>query len=216
MNIKIKGMKTYNHSSALKVIEKTGLENKLFTQEDLQALVGKFFEKQYRFLTADEFCQICQEDWYHFDTMFSDEHDNDFKHYWSSEEAHQLVIKWYNEMLSCNSPKIEVGTKATVYYYSDSRAATVTYIEYYKNGKKDAAGNPIPKKIGVNLNKTNCEDYFAGNYYIIPMTDPEDLKLAEYYFTLRKGGRWVSEGNTTGDGLRLGIGYWHHFIDPSF
>jgi hypothetical protein len=48
------------------------------------------------------------------------------------------------------------------------------------------------------------------------MTDPEDLKLVYAEFTIRKHGRWISKGNKTGDGLSLGIGYWNHYIDPSF
>ena len=112
-------------------------------------------------------------------------------------------------------PTIEVGTPCTVYYYSDHRAATVTKVDYYKDGRKDAAGNRIPKLIGTNLNEVKCLDFYAGKYEVLPMTG-KDLGLVHNEFTIRKHGRWISKGNQTGDGLSLGIGYWNHYIDPCF
>lgn len=214
-------MKDYNHNTSkqLTVIERTCVTNNLFTECDIEMLHRKYEEVRYRFLTAEEFCMYCQNDWYHFDDLFVDGPKDNIglhTHVWASEDTKDAVKTWYDRMLKDNAPVIEVGTPATVYYWSDHRAATITLVEYYKNGKKDAAGNPIPKKIGVNLNEVKCLDYYAGNYDVIPMTDPEQLKQVHDTFTLRKGGRWISEGNTTGDGLSLGIGYQSHYIDPSF
>ena len=208
-------MKDYTHNTSDKL---TKIEAS-FDSRDAEMLHRKYEEVRYRFLTADEFCAYCQNDWYHFDDLFVNGPEDELglpTHVWAGEGAKATVINWYNQMLKDNTPVIEVGTPATVYYWSDHRAATVTLVEYYKNGKKDAVGNLIPKRIGVNLNEVKCLDYYSGDYEVIPMTDPEQLKLVHDFFTLRKGGRWISEGNTTGDGLSLGIGYQSHYIDPSF
>lgn len=208
---------THNTSNALELIEKC------FSTHDVEMLHRKYEEVRYRFLTAEEFCTICQFEWYHFDLLFNKLFvkgkklvANDFTHGWVTETIKDNVIKWFNQMLVDNRPIIEIGTPATVYYYSDHRAATITMVEFFKNGKKDAAGNPIPKKIGVNLNEAKCIDYYNGEYEVIPMTAPEDLKKVRHIFTFRKGGHWVSEKDHFGDGLTLGIGYQSHFIDPSF
>lgn len=207
-------MRSYNHttSEALTKIEKG------FDSHIVKTLHDLYEDVRYRFLTADEFCLICQDVWYHFTGLFEDGPENKHgirTHVWAG-VSRKLVVYWYNQMLKDNPSIVEVGTPATVYYWSDRKAATVTSVEYYKSGKKDAAGNPIPKEIGVNLNKVECIDYYAGNYNVIPMTDPEDLKLVHNTFTLRKGGRWVDKGCNIGDGLELGIGYQIHFIDPCF
>ena len=217
--IDIKGkdntMRDYNHntSEALTKIEAG------FDSRDAEMLHRKYEEVRYHFINDEEFCAYCRNDWYHFKDLFVDGPMDGLgfhTHVWASTAVKDAVKAWYNQMLKDNAPVIEVGTPATVYYWSDHRAATVTMVEYFKNGKKDAAGNPIPKKIGVNLNEVKCLDYYSGDYEVIPMTDPEQLKLVHDTFTLRKNGRWISEGNTTGDGLSLGIGYQNHYIDPSF
>lgn len=208
-------MKDYTHNTSDKL---TKIEAS-FDSRDAEMLHRKYEEVRYRFLTADEFCTYCQNDWYHFDDLFVNGPEDELglpTHVWAGEGAKETVKTWYNQMLKDNTPVIEVGTPATVYYWSDHRAATITRVEYYKNGKKDAVGNLIPKRIGVNLNEVKCLDYYSGDYEVIPMTDPEQLKLVHDFFTLRKGGRWISEGNTTGDGLSLGIGYQSHYIDPGF
>lgn len=208
-------MKDYTHNTSDKL---TKIEAS-FDSRDAEMLHRKYEEVRYRFLTADEFCTYCQNDWFQFDDLFVNGPEDELglpTHVWAGEGAKATVINWYNQMLKDNAPVIEVGTPATVYYWSDHRAATVTLVEYYKNGKKDAVGNLIPKRIGVNLNEVKCLDYYSGDYEVIPMTDPEQLKLVHDFFTLRKGGRWISEGNTIGDGLSLGIGYQSHYIDPSF
>lgn len=208
-------MKDYTHNTSedLTKIEAS------FNNRDAEMLHRKYDEIRYRFLTDEEFCAYCRNDWYHFYDMFVDGPKDKLglhTHVYASAAIKDEVKAWYNQMLKDNAPVVEVGTPATVYYWSDRRAATVTMVEYFKNGKKDAAGNPIPKKIGVNLNEVKCIDYYSGDYEVIPMTDPEQLKLVHDTFTFHKGGHWISEGNTTGDGLSLGLGYQSHYIDPSF
>lgn len=197
-------MKDYNHTSS-PVIEKieANFESEAEKKYDLPLLHDLYEQVRYRFLPANVVYKMMVEEHYRFNNVLECIDEDEF-------------TQWYNEMLRINPPTIEVGTPATVYYWSDRRAATITMVEYFKNSKKDAAGNPIPKKIGVNLNEVKCIDYYAGDYEVIPMTDPEQLKLVHDTFTFRKGGRWISEGNTTGDGLSLGIGYQDHYIDPSF
>ena len=158
---------------------------------------------RHRFFSAEEVYNMMQKDYrYHdiIDTLTPVE-----------------FTQWYVEMLKLNRPIIKIGTPCTVYYYSDRRAATVTRIDYYKDNRKDAAGNLIPKRIGVNLNDdVVCKDYYAGEYEVHPITDPEQMKLVKYFFTKRRNHCWVSEGSEMHDGLTLGIGYWDHYIDPSF
>lgn len=193
---------THNTSELLNQIEAkftTDFQKKY----DVPQLHDIYEQVRYRFQTAEYVYAGMENDHYRL---------SDILEVLTKEE----FIQWYNEMLRVNPPTIEVGMPCTVYYYSDHRAATVTKVEYYKDGRKDAAGNRIPKLIGTNLNEVKCLDYYAGNYEVIPMTDPEQLKLVHDEFTIRKRGCWISKGNETGDGLSLGIGYWDHYIDPSF
>lgn len=158
---------------------------------------------RHRFFSAEEVYSLMQKDYRYHDIV---ETLTPFE-----------FTQWYVEMLKLNKPTIEIGTPCTVYYYSDHRAATVTHIGYYKDKRKDAAGNLIPKRIGVNLNKdVECNDFYSGDYTVHPITDPEEMKLVKYYFTKRRNHCWVSEGSDMHDGLTLGIGYWDHYIDPSF
>ena len=200
-------MKDYTHTSST-VIE--AIESKFTTdvqkKYDVPQLHDLYEQMRYRFQTAEYVYAGMENDHYRL---------SDILEVLTKEE----FIQWYNEMLRVNPPTIEVGMPCTVYYsvyyYSDHRAATVTKVEYYKDGRKDAAGNRIPKLIGTNLNKVKCIDYYAGDYKVFPMTG-KDLEIVHDEFTIRKHGRWISKGNETGDGLSLGIGYWDHYIDPSF
>lgn len=101
------------------------------------------------------------------------------------------------------SPPIEVGTPCTIMYYSDRRAATITEVKHNRDGK--------PIEIGVKHNEVKCLDYYAGDYEIKP-----ELTGEPDWFTLRRGGRWIMRGHLKKDGVRLAIGYHHHYIDPHF
>ena len=184
-----------------------GIEAKLnyeLAQYDIDLMHDVFHENRYSFFTAEKFYNIMKKESYRYGRITETLSLADF-------------TKWYNEMLRLNPPVLEIGTHASVYYYSDIRAATVTFIEYYKDKRKDAAGNLIPKRIGVNLNdNVVCKDYYAADYEVHPITDPEQMKLVKYFFTKRRNHNWVSEGDQMHDGLVLGIGYWRHYIDPNF
>lgn len=196
-------MREYTHTSS-PVIEKieANFESEAAKKYDLPLLHDLYEQVRYRFLPANVVYKMMMDEHYRFDDVLECIDEDEF-------------TQWYNEMLRINPPTIEVGTPCTVYYYSDHRAATVTKVEYYKDGRKDAAGNRIPKLIGTNLNEVKCIDFYAGKYEVLPMTG-EDLGLVHDEFTIRKHGRWISKGNQTGDGLSLGIGYWNHYIDPCF
>ena len=198
-------------------------ENKLLSigvhENTIQALHRKYENTKYNFINSERFLASVQKDWYHYSEMFSDEPDENYVHHWI-EQYKEAVKDWFLMMLKTEPAKIEVGEKATVYYYSDRRAATIKTVEYYKNGKKDEVGNLIPKRIGVVLNPdVKCNDYYDGDYTVNPISK-EDLNEMEvkYYFTLRTRGAagFVSEGYQVNDGLLLGIGFWNHYIDPSF
>lgn len=92
----------------------------------------------------------------------------------------------------------EVGLGCTVCYYSDRRAATVTKII-------------SPCKIEVTFNQTECIDYYAGDYKILPK-----LEGNAKVFTKRRNGRWVADGQAYKDGVLLMLHYQSHYIDPSF
>lgn len=196
-------MRDYTHTSS-PVIDK--LEAKFTSEYEKKYTIPRlhdlYEDVRYHFLTAAYVYEAMHNEHYRYD---------DITNVLSKEE----FTEWYNEMLRVNPPTIEVGMPCTIYYYTDHRAATVTKVEYYKDGRQDAAGNPIPRRISTNLNDTKCLDYYASNYEVIPMTG-KDLKIVHDVFTIRKRGRWIMEGQQLHDGCSLGIGYWSHYIDPSF
>lgn len=92
----------------------------------------------------------------------------------------------------------EVGLGCTVCYYSDMRAATITKVI-------------SPCKIEATFNQTECIDYYAGDYRILPELEG-DAKV----FTKRRNGRWVADGQACKDGVLLMLHYQRHYIDPHF
>lgn len=210
-------MRDFSHNTSEKLtrMETTAVTNGYLNKSDVDTLHKKYEEIRYRFLTPEEFCEFLITDWYQFDKMFSDDYDTvTYRHYFSNAFNRQYVIEWYLEMLRINPTVIEPGTKATVFYYSDCRAVTVVSVEYFANGK-NVGGLRIPKKVGVAFNDTKSINFESGDYEVIPFENLES-QTTEQVFTWRKGGRWVEEGFDAGDGLRLGVGFWHHYIDPCF
>lgn len=185
------------------------------TEYDLDPLHRKYEESKYRFFTADEFTKAIQHDWYHFDKLFEKEcGPDDYTHPYKPGLL-EPVMAWYRLMRTVNPAIVEPGTPATVFYYSDSRAVTITKVEYYKDERTDEGGNLLPRKLGVVFNEVECKDYYAGDYDVKPLATDKQRCVEESY-TFRKGGHWVREGETINDGLRLGVGYHHHYIDPNF
>lgn len=92
----------------------------------------------------------------------------------------------------------EVGLGCTVCYYSDRRAATVTKVV-------------SARKVEVRFNRTECLDYYAGHYNILP-----ELEGGAKVFTKRSNGYWVAEGQPYKDGVLLMLHYQVHYIDPGF
>lgn len=101
-----------------------------------------------------------------------------------------------NEAIKALIPR--VGLPCTVYYYTDRHAATVTKIL-------------SPNKVVVQDNLVECEDYYAGEYKILPEVEP-----SEQVFTKRRNGMWILEGHPTKGGVRLLLHYQSHYIDPHF
>ena len=103
----------------------------------------------------------------------------------------------YEHLLETTEPF--VGAKATIYYYSDSRAATVVEVK----GKN---------VIGVRLNQTKCNDWFGNNYDVLP-----ELYGEVEYYSKRKSGRWRKVGSPDNwTEVQLRLHYHRHYIDPSF
>lgn len=100
----------------------------------------------------------------------------------------------------------EVGRGATIYYWSDRRAATITKVELTKAGQ--------PKAVEVAFNEVKCTDYYAGDYEILPELN---TAMGTRRFTRRRNGRWYEEGQETNPhSVELMLHYQHHYIDPSF
>lgn len=99
-----------------------------------------------------------------------------------------------------------VGKGATILYFSDRRAVTITGVELTKKGQ--------PKAVEVTFNKVVCKDYFADEYEILPELD---TRMGTRRFTLRRNGRWYEEGQETDYySVRLMLNYQDHSIDPHF
>ena len=93
----------------------------------------------------------------------------------------------------------EVGIPCTIVYFSDYRAATVVEVSEDK------------KKVGVRFNETKCNDWYAGDYEILP-----ELYGSVQYFTHRRNGRWIMEKQPVRDGVALALHYQRHYIDPHY
>ena len=93
----------------------------------------------------------------------------------------------------------EVGIPCTIVYFSDYRAATVVDV----NEKKT--------RVGVKFNRTICEDYYGGQYEVLP-----ELYGRVQFFTHRRNGQWVMEGQPVSDGVVLALHYQSHYIDPHY
>lgn len=93
----------------------------------------------------------------------------------------------------------EVGIPCTIVYFSDYRAATVVEVSEDK------------KKVGVRFNDTKCNDWYAGDYEVL-----QELHGRVQYFTHRRNGDWIMEGQPVRDGVALALHYQRHYIDPHF
>jgi hypothetical protein len=120
----------------------------------------------------------------------------------SYDERKDLDKQWHEAILGIIP---EVGRGCTICYWSDKRAATITKVEYTKDGK--------PKAVVVTHNKVICKDWFADEYEILP-------ELQDGWtdrFTLRRNGRWYMDGQETSpNSVVLMLHYQAHSIDPSF
>ena len=216
-------MREYTHKTSpeLEAIEKTLVNIYEFDKHDMDMLHRKYEENIYRFLPSWDFLKILAHDWYHFNNLFvkekimeSDEVSN-YLFAWKNSQILEKIKEWYKEMRKINPAIIDSNTKGTVFSYSDQRAVTVVSKQYYKDLRKDEGGNLIPHKIGVIYNEVKCNDFYAADYDVIPFDDiTPELQAKQEFYTLRTYGRWVREGDSVSDGLVLGLGFWHHLIDP--
>lgn len=138
-----------------------------------------------------------------------DPREEEYRERWkvSSEKEKLEIIKEQNKWKKEHDAHVrkaisdlipEVGTKCTVIYYSDRRAATVTRIV-------------SSIRIAVRHNKTKCLNYYGGKYEILP-----ELEGGEEIFTKRRNGLWVMEGHKSRDGVILSLTHQSHYIDPHF
>ncbi len=92
----------------------------------------------------------------------------------------------------------KIGLPGTIVFWSDYRAVTVTRIISHN-------------KIAVRYNETKCNDYYSGDYEILP-----ELKGGEEIFTKRRNGKWAMEGLSVNDSCVLALHYQRHYIYPTF
>lgn len=111
-------------------------------------------------------------------------------------EEERLEAKWLSVVRGIIP---EVGIPCTIVYFSDYRAATVVEVNEKMN------------RVGVMFNDTECNDWYGGNYEILP-----GLHGEVQYFTHRKNGRWIMDGQPVRDGVALALHYQRHYIDPHF
>lgn len=95
-----------------------------------------------------------------------------------------------------------VGIGATILRWSDRHACTI--VEVSKNGKRVGVTEDIATRTDSN-GMSDCQSY---SYESVPGP-------AHKFFTLRKNGAWVSEGESI-KGTRLAIGQRNHYHDYSF
>lgn len=95
----------------------------------------------------------------------------------------------------------EIGMGATLLCWSDRRAATVVEISSAKR-------IGIVEDIATRIDKNGMSD--SQEYSYAPGTGSPS------YFTLRKNGAWVREGESQKGGQRLAVGNRDHYHDFSF
>lgn len=106
-------------------------------------------------------------------------------------------------MEGCNVSVPTVGMGATKLYWSDRKACTV--VEVSPNGKKIGVKRDIATRTDSN-GMSESQEY---SY------ETDETAPIEYY-TLRKNGAWVKEGESLRYGQRLSVGYREEYYDFSF
>lgn len=107
-------------------------------------------------------------------------------------------------MAASKQPAPEVGMGATQMYYTDRHACTV--VEVSKSGKRIA----VVDDIATRTDNRGMTD--SGQEYSYEPGNPE----AKLYYTLRKNGTWVREGESMNGGTKLALGHRSHYRDFSF
>ena len=115
-------------------------------------------------------------------------------------ETGSLVNHIYSGM---KDVKPEVGMGATLLFWSDRHAATV--VEVSDDGKRIAVVEDIATRIDNNGMSEAQEYKFEQN--------PNGHKV---YFTLRKNGSYVQEGQSMKEGQRVKVGMREQYYDFSF
>ncbi len=100
----------------------------------------------------------------------------------------------------------QVGDGATILGWTDRRAATVVSFERNAKGTKNRVGI-----VEDNAKRTDSNGLSElQTYEFSPGTGSPS------YFTLRKNGKWVREGESINGGQRIIIGKRDHYYDFSF
>lgn len=98
--------------------------------------------------------------------------------------------------------KPEVGMGATIVLYSDTHAATICEII---NSKTVAVKRDKAKVIHGDVFSADIKYEYERNESAQPTI-----------FTMRKGGVWISKGDSIRHGLKLMLGVRQEYYDPSF
>jgi hypothetical protein len=118
--------------------------------------------------------------------------------------AMSVINEIYGRMNSTDN--IEVGTGATVLFYSDRAAATV--VEVHTNPKGEVNRVGIKYDNAVRTDNNGMSDAQSYRY--------EAGEGPTIYFTKRKNGAFVREGDQMRSGQKVLIGKRDHYHDYSF
>jgi hypothetical protein len=107
-------------------------------------------------------------------------------------------------MENSSSPNPQIGMGATMLFWTDRWAGTITKVK----------GNTlIWQRDTANRRLHEDESTFNDSQSYDYLPNPNS---PEYVFTLRKNGRWVKKGETMYGGTKLSIGHRTEYYDFSF
>ena len=112
----------------------------------------------------------------------------------------------FNYLMTGPTTKVpQVGMGATILSWTDRHAATIVEVDLEK--KLPRIG--IKQDIATRSDKNGMSD--SQDYDYTPNPNATTV-----YYTFRKDGTWVKEGDKTKGGSRIAIGYRNEYYDFSF
>lgn len=112
-----------------------------------------------------------------------------------------------DEVAVRGQPIPEPGMGATRLCYSDRHACTIVFVEMNANGDRKRIGIKADRAIRTdNLGMSDHQEYRYES----------DMQAGTQWYTIRKTGQWIREGDSLKGGEVLKIGVRDHHHDYSF